>query len=70
VRNFADGTNTRLTYSAGEDASPSWSPDGTRIAFESRRSGTLQIWSMEAKGGSLLRITHTSGTELYPQWSH
>lgn len=70
VKNLVDGTTARLTRSVGEDAAPSWSPDGSRIAFESRRSGTLQIWTMDAAGGSLTRITHTSGTELYPQWSH
>lgn len=70
LKNLVDGTTKRLTTSTGEDQWPSWSPDGSRIAFISRRSGTLQIWTMSATGASLLRITHTAGTELYPQWSH
>ncbi len=70
VKSFVDGKTTRLTQSAGLDLQPSWSPDGSRIAFTSMRSGQLQIWTMNAAGGSLLRITHTATTEGYPAWSH
>jgi len=52
------------------DLQPSWSPDGSRIAFTSMRSGQLQIWTMNATGGSLLRVTHTATNEGYPAWSH
>ena len=35
-----DGTGQRrLTNSPGSDSQPSWSPDGTRIAFTSLRDG-------------------------------
>lgn len=39
VKNLVDGITKRLTTSAGGDLHPSWSPDGTRIAFASERSG-------------------------------
>jgi Tol biopolymer transport system component len=29
-----------------------WSPDGTKIAFESNRSGNTDIWVMNAADGS------------------
>lgn len=70
VKSFVDGKTTRLTKSAGLDLQPSWSPDGSRIAFTSMRSGQLQIWTMNATGGSLLRVTHTATNEGYPAWSH
>ena len=72
VKNLVDGTTKRMTWSAKDDNSPTWSPDGSRIAFTSRRSGLLQIWTMNAAtGGALTRLTHTTASaELYPQWSH
>ncbi len=71
VKNLTDGTITRLTTTAAQDDAPSWSPDGTRIAFSSNRSGTGQIWTMNATtGGSLAQITHTSNWEAQPAWTH
>jgi TolB protein len=70
VKNLVTNVTTRLTYSAGPDFEPTWSPDGTRIAFTSRRSGQYQVWVMGAMGGSPVRITHTSTMEGEPFWSH
>lgn len=70
VRNLVTNATTRLTYSGGPDLEPSWSPDGTKIAFASRRSGQYQVWVVSATGGSPVRITHTSTMEAEPFWSH
>jgi TolB protein len=62
---------SRLTSNPAYDGVPTWSPDGSRIAFESTRSGKSQIWTMNAAtGGSQTRITHTATDEKYPAWSH
>ena len=37
----------RLTYGAGIDVSPAWSPDGKQMAFVSNRSGNPQIYIMQ-----------------------
>ena len=43
----ADGTDpVRMTTNADDDADPDWSPDGTKLAFSSDRSGQYQIYSV------------------------
>jgi Tol biopolymer transport system component len=61
-----DGTQlTRLTRSLGPDFDPSWSPDGTQIAFRSERSGEPEIWVMNAEGANQRRLA----AGLSPAWS-
>ena len=41
-----DGTGqTQLTSNTVPDATPAWSPDGTRIAFRSERTATARSTS-------------------------
>jgi len=70
VQNRATYVAKRLTFSGSYDDFPSYSPDGTKIAFESYRSGQFQIWTMSATGGAATRITHTTTLEVAPAWSH
>jgi WD40-like Beta Propeller Repeat len=63
------GTNVRkLSNNAGNDLSPGWSPDGTRIAFISNRSGANQIWVMNADGSAPAQLTHVAGDILAFAW--
>jgi eukaryotic-like serine/threonine-protein kinase len=45
--------SSRLTSNSWSDAGPMWSPDGTRIAFRSNRSGTNDIFVVTAGGGGV-----------------
>src|SRR5271170_7424887 len=45
-----------IVSSAGQEA-PSISPDGRRIAFESDRSGNLEIWVCDSDGSNALQLT-------------
>ena len=65
-----DGTNQRrLTAVQGDDNFPDWSPDGTKIAFNSNRNGGfVQIYVMDSDGKNLIRLTDGLG-ERYPDWS-
>lgn len=47
---------------------PRWSPDGTRIAYLSSRSGSQQIWIQSAKGGEPRQLTHISTGADNHQW--
>ncbi|MCA1607566.1 MAG: DUF5050 domain-containing protein, partial [Acidobacteria bacterium] len=66
----ADGSNqTRLTNNPGYDISPKWSPDGTRIVFQSGRDGNYQIYVMNADGSNQTRLTNNPGHDTSPEWS-
>jgi Tol biopolymer transport system component len=63
----ADGKGARILI---RDAySPSWSPDGTRIAFVSARSGDEEIYVARANGAGIARLTVLPGSDLSPDWS-
>ncbi len=46
-----------LSNSTPIDRNPSWSPDGSHIAFVSHRSGKPDIWIMAADGSNLKNLT-------------
>jgi TolB protein len=62
-------TTTRLTSSPSIDTSPSFAPDGRRVTFASDRSGSGQIYVMNADGSGQERISFGSGTYSTPVWS-
>ena len=66
----AHGENVvRLTRSVESDADPSWSPDGTKIAFESQRDFDYEIYVMDADGENVVRLTQSPGWDSDPSWS-
>ena len=46
----------------------SWSPDGRQIAFTSDRSGDAEIYSANADGSGMRRLTNTPGRDAHPSW--
>ncbi len=58
----ATGQTTKLAPHAGMslDETPSWFPDGKRIAFQSNRSGVMQVWTMNADGTDPRQVTGRS----------
>ena len=60
---------TQLTVNAGDNFTPATSPDGRFIVFASNRTGSLNIWRMNASDGSDPRqLTFTDGNS-YPSCS-
>ena len=58
--------DARLTDAGAIDTSPSYSPDGSQIVFESDRGGTQQIYVMGASGGEAKRISFGDGRYSTP----
>ncbi len=60
----------RFLSSTRYEASPTYSPDGKRIAFDSNRGGLRQIWVADADGGNPVPLTSfASGVAGSPKWS-
>ncbi len=67
----ADGSDpVNLTNNAAGDREPAWSPDGSRIAFESGRNGDDEIFVMNADGSGAVNISDSPDSdESSPNWS-
>jgi TolB protein len=65
----ADGSDTRrLTTTRGNQSQPSWSPDGSRIAYQSDQDAD-HIYLMSADGTGAHRVTNDPAPETEPAWS-
>lgn len=51
------GQAFQLTNHPANDYQPSWYPDGSFIAFTSRRSGNPSIWKIDPQGGDPIQLT-------------
>jgi len=66
----ADGTDpVQLTSFESTAGTPRWSPDGRRILFDSRGSGSYDLYTVDARGGAPQRLTHEPSDENAGTWS-
>ncbi|MCB2263771.1 MAG: hypothetical protein LGR52_12675 [Candidatus Thiosymbion ectosymbiont of Robbea hypermnestra] len=63
------GKAGQLLLSNAGDIHPRWSPDGSRIAFSSNRTGRYELWTIGADGADLRRMTDGPGDKTWPTWS-
>ena len=67
---IAGGEARAISSGHAWDMQPRFSPDGSRIAFTSDRSGGDNIWTMDSNGDSPRQITHETFRLLNnPSWS-
>jgi Tol biopolymer transport system component/DNA-binding winged helix-turn-helix (wHTH) protein len=63
------GPADRFISSTTMESGPQFSPDGSRIAFESTRSGAYEIWVCRSDGSNLIQLTHYDSVSGTPRWS-
>ena len=66
----AEGGAARLLVAhSAHESRPLYSPDGTRLAFNSNRNGGEDVFLMDLATGEVTRLTHDSGSEQLAGWS-
>jgi tricorn protease len=64
------GTRNLTHSSTAHDKFPRWSPDGSRVAFISDRSGEEEVWVAAQDGMSAEQLTTGGSAMRYaPEWS-
>jgi serine/threonine protein kinase len=64
------GVLSRFTFDAATDASPVWSPDGSRIVFQTNRSGAFDLYLKPTTGtGGETVLLATKQTKSAADWS-
>jgi serine/threonine protein kinase/Tol biopolymer transport system component len=67
---LARGLRTRFTFDPTDDISGVWSPDGSRIAFASRRKGQLDLYVKPINGATDEELLLETKLQKLPQsWS-
>jgi Tol biopolymer transport system component len=50
LRDLVSGTGTRVTFNPGNESTPVWAPDGTRVTYGSQRNGITLPYQRAADG--------------------
>ncbi|HEY3398253.1 MAG TPA: hypothetical protein VGM19_11430 [Armatimonadota bacterium] len=69
IYTISTATLTPATASTFFDGGPSWSPDGTKIAFHSNRTGDFDLWIVTVAGGGLTHVTSDARSDGFPVWN-
>ncbi len=55
--------------STRDERSPQYSPDGKRVAFQSNRSGSMNVWVCDSDGKNPVQLTNAPEFSGSPRWS-
>jgi len=66
----ARGLKTRLTFDPADELTLIWSPDGSRVVFNSRRKGQMDLYQKAADGSGTEEVLLEDNRQKYPvSWS-
>jgi len=70
IDDLRTNVRTRLTFGPGTNVNPSWTPDGSQLAFTSSRSGKFSVYVKPATGTAEEKLVNDSPDDERPQsWS-
>jgi len=69
MHNEDDTDLTRLTNNSATEDNPSFSPDGTKVVFQSDVSGNNDIWIVNSDGTGLTNLTNLAGNDTNPTFT-
>ena len=70
IRRVQSGKPTRSFASSTRiEFGPQYSPDGKHVAFNSNRSGVIQVWVCDTDGENLVQLTNSAEASGTPRWS-
>ncbi|MCD4685181.1 MAG: DPP IV N-terminal domain-containing protein, partial [Anaerolineae bacterium] len=71
VLDLTTGQVRRLTDNDNTNTFPTWSPDGTRLAFNAQSSTNAyyNLFVMDANGGNVQQLTLDDTRNVFPDWS-
>lgn len=71
VRDLASGKDTRITFAGWYNSSPSWRPDGKKLAFAGydREIDRYDVFLVNPDGRQMERLTLDQGDNEKPTWS-
>ena len=59
----------QFTHGSGSQSDPAWSPDGTRLALVSDRTGNADIWVHGVNETGAIRLTTSAAHDRQPSWA-
>jgi Tol biopolymer transport system component len=70
IHDLLRGVTPRFTFDPANDLFPIWSPDGSRIAWQSNRGGTYGLYQKLASGMGQEKLLLQSSNQIIPRdWS-